>query len=67
MAHAPDTDRCTISVALVEDDPQLRAWLESGVRSTAQLELVASFDALKPALAWFAHNDTDVLLTDLNC
>ena len=60
-----ETNHASISVVVVEDDADTRAWLESGVRSSAELKLVASFGALKPALAWFARNDAHVLLTDL--
>lgn len=65
MTRASGTQRAIITVALVEDDARTRTWLETGVRSASELDLVASFGALKPALAWFAHHDVDVLLTDL--
>ncbi len=58
-------DHGRVAVVLVEDDPGTRAWLESGINSAQELELVASFGALKPALAWFARHEADVLLTDL--
>jgi DNA-binding NarL/FixJ family response regulator len=58
-------DDTRVEVVLVEDDPKARAWLESGIRGAAALDLVASFAALRPASAWFARRDADVLLTDL--
>lgn len=54
-----------VAVVVVEDDPHTRTWMETSVASSRQLTLAASFDALAPALAWFAKNEADVLLTDL--
>jgi DNA-binding NarL/FixJ family response regulator len=62
---SPSPSSRRASVALLEDDGDTRAWLESGIGSDAALELVASFDALRPAAAWFARHDADVLLADL--
>jgi len=52
-------------VAVVEDNHQNRQFLESCIESHSQLTLVASFATLKPAQAWFAQHDADLLLVDL--
>jgi DNA-binding NarL/FixJ family response regulator len=52
-------------VAVVEDNHQNRQFLESCIQGHSQLTLVASFATLKPAQAWFAQNDADLLLVDL--
>lgn len=63
MPHG--TDRSRITVVLVEDDARVRSWLETGIRRSKELQLAATFGALKPAIAWFGRHDADVLLTDL--
>jgi DNA-binding NarL/FixJ family response regulator len=54
-----------VRVVIVEDDARAREWMERGVRDAPALSLAASFAALTPAIAWFAADDADVLLTDL--
>jgi DNA-binding NarL/FixJ family response regulator len=52
-------------VALLEDDARTRRFFEDCVRAHPQLLLVASFETLAEARAWFAEHTADVLLTDL--
>jgi DNA-binding NarL/FixJ family response regulator len=54
-----------ISVMIVEDDAVTRKMLSLAVESAPQFELIAQFDSVKPALAWFETGAVDILLTDL--
>ena len=51
---------------LLEDHPDTRAYFEASIGQRVELQLVASFDALAPAMQWFDTNQADLLLTDLN-
>jgi DNA-binding NarL/FixJ family response regulator len=53
-------------VVLVEDHPETRGYFETSIRQRVELDLVASFDALTPAMGWFDSHRADILLTDLN-
>ena len=53
-------------VVLVEDNPDTRAFFEASVRRHPGLQLIATFESVQPALAWFAQNTADILLTDLD-
>ncbi len=53
-------------VVLVEDNPDTRAFFESSVSRHPALLLVATFESVQPALAWFGQNTADILLTDLD-
>ncbi len=53
-------------VVLLEDHPDTRDYFESSIRQRVELQLVASFDALTQAMAWFDTHQADILLTDLN-
>jgi DNA-binding NarL/FixJ family response regulator len=59
------TEQAIWRVVLVEDNQATRSFLESCVKGHAQLQLAASFGTLKPARAWFAQHDADLLLVDL--
>jgi len=52
-------------VAILEDDPDTRAYFERCVAAHVQLELAAAFGTLSSARAWFETHTADVLLTDL--
>jgi DNA-binding NarL/FixJ family response regulator len=52
-------------VAVLEDDAPTRLFFERCVRLREQLALVASFDTLGAARAWFDTETADVLLADL--
>jgi DNA-binding NarL/FixJ family response regulator len=52
-------------VVLIEDNPDTRAYFEASIRQHTELQLVASFDALTPAMQWFDSHQADILLTDL--
>jgi DNA-binding NarL/FixJ family response regulator len=54
-----------IKVLIVEDDAVTRRALSLAIESSAELELVAALDAVKPAVEWLATGQIDVLLTDL--
>jgi DNA-binding NarL/FixJ family response regulator len=59
------TPRPPWRVVLVEDHPDTLAYFQASIGRRAELALVASFDALAPALQWFEHHQADILLTDL--
>jgi DNA-binding NarL/FixJ family response regulator len=59
------TPRPPWRVVLVEDHPDTLAYFQASIGQRAELALVASFDALAPALPWFEHHQADILLTDL--
>jgi DNA-binding NarL/FixJ family response regulator len=50
---------------IVEDDAVTRKMLSLAVESAPEFELIAQFDSVKPALAWFETGSVDILLTDL--
>jgi DNA-binding NarL/FixJ family response regulator len=52
-------------VVLVEDHPDTLAYFQASIERRAELALVASFDALAPAMQWFEGHQADILLTDL--
>jgi DNA-binding NarL/FixJ family response regulator len=54
-----------IKVLIVEDDAVTRRALSLAIESSAELQLVAALDAVKPAVEWLATGQIDVLLTDL--
>lgn len=54
-----------ISVAIVEDDAVTRSLLSLAIESEPSLALIAAFDRARPAIAWLAANQPDLLLTDL--
>jgi DNA-binding NarL/FixJ family response regulator len=54
-----------ITVLIVEDDAVTRKFLSLAIQSEPSLKLVATFDSVKPALAWLETQSVDVLLTDL--
>jgi DNA-binding NarL/FixJ family response regulator len=62
MAAMPDSPW---SVALLEDDPPTRQFLEAGISQHPGLRLAASFALLNDARAWLQTHAVDVLLTDL--
>jgi DNA-binding NarL/FixJ family response regulator len=57
--------RKPITVMIVEDDVVTRKVLAAAVDSEPALQLVASFDSVRPALAWLETTPVDLLLTDL--
>jgi DNA-binding NarL/FixJ family response regulator len=57
--------RKPITVMIVEDDIVTRKVLAAAVDSEPALQLVASFDSIRPALAWLETTPVDLLLTDL--
>lgn len=57
--------RKPVSVAIVEDDAVTRSLLSMAIESEPSLCLVAAFDKARPAVAWLASNQPDLLLTDL--
>lgn len=61
----PQSSSNPTSVMIVEDDAVTRKMLSLAVESAPQFELIAQFDSVKPALAWFETGTVDILLTDL--
>ncbi|CAN5275194.1 response regulator transcription factor [soil metagenome] len=59
------TSPVPVTVLIVEDDPVTLRSLCLAIESEPTLKLVASFDSVKPALAWLESQSVDVLLTDL--
>src|SRR6476660_2702350 len=57
--------RKPITVMIVEEDIITRKVLAAAVDSEPALQLVASFDSVRPALAWLETTPVDLLLTDL--
>ena len=57
--------RKPITVMIVEDDIVTRKVLAAAVDSEPALQLVASFDSVRPALTWLETTPVDLLLTDL--
>jgi DNA-binding NarL/FixJ family response regulator len=55
-----------IRVAIVEDDPGVRAGLVSIVRRAARLQLAGSYDCAEAALKGIPEDLPDVLLADIN-
>lgn len=55
----------TIKVALVEDDAATRQRFGEAIAAAADLNLMASFENGRDALAWLENHQPDVLLTDL--
>ena len=53
------------SVMIVEDDAVTRRSLSLAIDSEPSLKLAATFDSVKPALAWLETQAVDILLTDL--
>lgn len=60
-----ETPSVPISVLIVEDDAVTRKFLSLAIESEPSLRLVATFDSVKPTLAWLETQSVDVLLTDL--
>jgi len=57
--------RKPITVMIVEDDIVTRKVLSAAIDSEPALQLAASFDSVRPALAWLESTPVDLLLTDL--
>ena len=66
MMMAQAAFRKSINVVLVEDDTVTRKVLSAAIQSEPALQLVASFDSVKPALEWMDATPVDLLLTDLS-
>lgn len=60
-----ETTRDPVGVLIVEDDAVTRKTLCLAVESEPSLRLLATFDSVKPALAWLENASPDVLMTDL--
>ncbi|MCX7211086.1 MAG: response regulator transcription factor, partial [Burkholderiales bacterium] len=52
-------------IVLLEDDEASRQYFEASIREHPGLELQASFNRLRDALAWLQTHAADLLLTDL--
>lgn len=61
----PQSSLKPTSVMIVEDDAVTRKMLSLAVESAPEFELIAQFDSVKPAMAWFETGSVDILLTDL--
>jgi DNA-binding NarL/FixJ family response regulator len=59
------TDRAPIHVALVEDDPGVRARLARVIDADDSLKFVYAATSVTDILAWLADNAVDILLVDL--
>ena len=59
------TDRAPIHVALVEDDPGVRARLARVINADDSLRFVYAASSVTDILAWLADNAVDILLVDL--
>jgi DNA-binding NarL/FixJ family response regulator len=59
------TDRAPIHVALVEDDPGVRARLTRVIDADDSLKFVHAASTVTDILAWLADNAVDILLVDL--
>lgn len=59
------TDRAPIHVALVEDDPGVRARLARVINADESLKFVYAASSVADILAWLADNAVDILLVDL--
>lgn len=59
------TDRAPIHVALVEDDPGVRARLARVIDADDSLRFVYAASSVTDILAWLADNAVDILLVDL--
>ena len=57
--------RQPINVMIVEDDSVTRKFLAAAIQSEPALQLLASFDSVRPALKWLQSTPVDLLLTDL--
>lgn len=55
----------SVSVALVEDDPAMRAALERAIRAEPSLRFAFGASTAAELLAWFESHPIDVLLVDL--
>lgn len=55
----------SIAVVVVEDDHRTRARLCEAIEAQHGMTLAASFDQVRPAIAWLQRNAPQVLLTDL--
>lgn len=54
-----------VTVLIVEDDAVTRKSLCLAIESEPALKLLASFDSVKPSLAWLETQSANVLMTDL--
>jgi DNA-binding NarL/FixJ family response regulator len=61
MPDAPSS----IAVVVIEDDHRTRARLCEAIEAQDGMTLAASFDQVRPAIAWLQKNSPHVLLTDL--
>lgn len=59
------TDRAPIHVALVEDDPGVRARLARVIDADESLKFVHAASSVADILAWLSDNAVDILLVDL--
>lgn len=55
-----------IAVKIVEDDPQIRAYLESIVAEDVRMELKGSYSDAEAFLDWMPRGGCDVVLMDIN-
>lgn len=60
-----ETSREPIGVVIVEDDAVTRRSLCLAIEAEPELKLLATFDSVKPALAWLETRAADVVITDL--
>lgn len=60
-----ETSREPIGVVIVEDDAVTRRSLCLAIEAEPALKLLATFDSVKPALAWLETRAADVVITDL--
>lgn len=60
-----ETPREPIGVVIVEDDAVTRRSLCLAIEAEPELKLLATFDSVKPALAWLETRAADVVITDL--
>ncbi|HYD78670.1 MAG TPA: response regulator transcription factor [Paucimonas sp.] len=54
-----------VRVVIVEDDDHARSHLGAAIAALPGYALAASFDQMRPAIAWLESNPADILLTDL--
>jgi DNA-binding NarL/FixJ family response regulator len=60
-----ETSREPIGVVVIEDDAVTRRSLCLAIEAEPALKLLATFDSVKPALAWLETRSADVVITDL--
>lgn len=60
-----DASPVPATVLIVEDDAVTRKSLSLAIESEPSLQLLATFDSVRPALEWLETESADILLTDL--